>query len=195
MVEDEIQVDGVTVQMRRSARRRKTVSARREGDVIVLMLPLGMSRRDEQQWAQTLVRRIVGREAKRSATIGPEALIRRAQLLAAEHLEPVVGHQVRAAEIRWVTNQEHRWGSCSTDTGVIRLSARLQTMPSWVIDYVLLHELTHLVEHNHTARFQTLLARYPLAERARGYLEGWAHARQGDGPDLPELPGREGEVD
>ena len=45
-------------------------------------------------------------------------------------------------------------------------------MPDWVIDYVLLHELAHLVVPSHSPAFWTLLSRYPKTERARGYLEG-----------------------
>jgi predicted metal-dependent hydrolase len=45
-------------------------------------------------------------------------------------------------------------------------------MPEWVIDYVLLHELAHLVVPSHGADFWDLVARYPKTERARGYLEG-----------------------
>ncbi|MEL4506041.1 M48 family metallopeptidase [Luteococcus sp. H138] len=195
VADNRIQIDGVSVELRRSARRRKTVSARREGDVIVVLLPLGLPRREEQRWAETLTRRILGREAARQTSTTEDALSRRALRLAREHLDPVVGRPVRAGQIRWVTNQNQRWGSCSTDTGVIRLSSRLQTMPDWVVDYVLLHELTHLVEHNHTERFHALLAHYPFAERARGFLEGWASARADGDVDQGAGPQLAGEVD
>jgi predicted metal-dependent hydrolase len=75
-----------------------------------------------------------------------------------------------------VVNQASRWGSCTPADGTIRLSSRLQGMPPWVVDYVLLHELAHLLEPGHGARFWTLLRAYPRTERARGYLEGFAAA-------------------
>src|SRR5690606_2139426 len=72
--------------------------------------------------------------------------------------------------VRYVTNQNSRFGSCTPADGTIRLSHRLATMPVWVRDYVLVHELAHLVEANHGPRFWKLVNRYPLTERARGYL-------------------------
>ncbi|BFU42493.1 hypothetical protein KRMM14A1004_07300 [Krasilnikovia sp. MM14-A1004] len=83
-------------------------------------------------------------------------------------------HALNAApnSVRWVTNQNGRWGSCTPDDGTIRISHRIQEMPDWVIDYVLLHELAHLVVPSHSARFWDLVNRYPKSERARGYLEG-----------------------
>ena len=79
-------------------------------------------------------------------------------------------------DTRWVDNMTTRWASCTTSTGEIRLSDRLQPLPAWVVDYVLLHELAHLIEPNHNKRFWHWVDRYPKAERAKGYLEGVAHA-------------------
>ena len=78
--------------------------------------------------------------------------------------------------MRWVDNQEQRWGSCTPASGSIRLSHRLQGMPAWVIDYVLLHELAHLLERTHAPAFWRMVDRYPKAERAKGFLEGVAAA-------------------
>jgi predicted metal-dependent hydrolase len=75
--------------------------------------------------------------------------------------------------VAWSARQQQRWGSCTTATGEIRLSDRLQAMPDWVADYVLMHELTHLLERTHSPRFHDLVARYPHSERAKGFLEGW----------------------
>jgi predicted metal-dependent hydrolase len=78
--------------------------------------------------------------------------------------------QLTWLDIRYVGNQRHRLGSCSPATRTIRLSDRLLRTPAWVRDYVIVHELAHLLEANHGARFWTLVNRYPKAERARGYL-------------------------
>jgi predicted metal-dependent hydrolase len=58
----------------------------------------------------------------------------------------------------------------------IRVSDRLRDAPDYVLDYVLLHELAHLLVPGHGPDFWALLAPYPRLERARGYLEGVAAA-------------------
>ncbi|MQA17591.1 MAG: DUF45 domain-containing protein, partial [Pseudonocardiaceae bacterium] len=78
------------------------------------------------------------------------------------------------AEAQWVTNQHDRWGSCTPADRSIRLSARLRELPQWVADYVLVHDLAHLLEPGHGPAFWQLVQRYPKTERARGYLEGVA---------------------
>jgi predicted metal-dependent hydrolase len=78
--------------------------------------------------------------------------------------------------VRWVDNMNSRWGSCTTGERTIRLSDRLQSMPVWVVDYVLLHELAHLLEPSHNARFWHWVDRFEKSERAKGYLEGVASA-------------------
>ena len=86
--------------------------------------------------------------------------------------------------MRWVDNMTTRWASCTTSTGEIRLSDRLQTMPAWVVDYVLLHELAHLIEPSHNKRFWHWVDRYP-AVRARPGLPRGRRPRRGDGPADP----------
>ncbi|MEL4357592.1 MULTISPECIES: M48 metallopeptidase family protein [unclassified Luteococcus] len=186
MTKQLIQVDDATVEVRRSTRRRKTISARREGERIVLLVPAGMPAADELRWARTMSRRVLAQESRRRPPSGPDALQVRAEALATQFLDPHARRPVRASEIRWVGNQHKRWGSCSPDSGVIRLSSRLQEMPDWVVDYVLLHELAHLVEPHHTARFHALVDAHPRAERAKGFLLGWSTAsRAQTGPGQP----------
>jgi hypothetical protein len=81
---------------------------------------------------------------------------------------------MQPSSVRWVGNQRARWGSCTPSDGSIRISTRLRGLPSWVVDYVLVHELVHLRIPGHGPDFWVLVDRYPRAERARGYLEGVA---------------------
>jgi hypothetical protein len=160
------------VEVRRSRRRRSTVAAYREDDRVVVMIPARMSRAEEQEWVATRLARLERSEKRRRPS--DAILMRRAKDLNTKYLD---GAAVPAT-VRWVDNQNARWGSCTPADRAIRLSRRLQGMPSWVIDYVLVHELAHLIEIGHTARFWSLVDRYPKAERAKGFLEGVAAATQ-----------------
>jgi len=154
------------VEIRRSSRRRRTVRAYREGDKIVVLMPAHLSVEEEQSHVRSLVERLDRRE--RRVRPSDEELLARAQLLSERWLDG----RARPSSVRWVTNQNTRWGSCSSGDASIRLSHRLKGMPEWVVDYVLLHELAHLVEANHSARFWALVDPYPHTVRAKGFLEG-----------------------
>lgn len=134
------------------------------------MIPDRFSPAEEAEWVTTMLDRLDRSEKRRGRT--DDQLMQRAAALGHEFLED----RVEPASVRWVGNMSTRWGSCTTSTGEIRLSDRLQAMPAWVADYVLLHELAHLVEPSHNQRFWRWVDRYPRAERAKGYLEGVAHA-------------------
>ena len=164
------------VEVRRSRRRRRTVSAYRDGDRIVVMIPATLSRKEEADWIETMVARLEKAERRRRPS--DDALLRRATELSDRYL----GGLAVPESVRWVDNQNSRWGSCTPGDRTIRLSARLQGMPSWVVDYVLVHELAHLLEAGHDARFWAWVDRYPRAERAKGYLLGWSSAARLDPP-------------
>ena len=157
------------VEVRRSQRRRRTVSAYRDGERVVVLIPDRFSRAEETEWVERMLARLAAREERIRRT--DEELLARARRLTSRYL-PDHAEQVVPASVRWVTNQNGRWGSCTPDDGTIRISHRIQEMPDWVIDYVLLHELAHLVVPSHNAVFWDLVNRFPKAERARGYLEG-----------------------
>jgi predicted metal-dependent hydrolase len=127
--------------------------------VIRVSVPASMSRAEEDEYVSHLVAKL---ERKyRSDHVDIE---KRAARLAKLTDLPL------PRSIRWAPNQRSRWGSCSPSTGDIRISTRLAACPEWVLDYVLVHELAHLVEPNHGPEFEALVQRYPKAERARGYL-------------------------
>ncbi len=156
------------VEVRRSSRRRRTVSAYRDGDRIVVLLPAHLGRAEEARWVQAMVTRLSEQDQRRRPS--DESLLARAGELSTRYL----GGRAVPASVRWVGNQTGRWGSCTPLDASIRLSTRLQGMPEWVVDYVLLHELAHLLEPGHGPEFWALLTGYRRMERARGYLEGAA---------------------
>lgn len=156
------------VEVVRSRRRRKTVSARQVGDVVRVSVPATMTRAEEEHWVTEMVRRIKRRQ--RSASVDLEE---RARGLAAKF------GLATPRSARWVDNQLQRWGSCTPSDGTVRISSRLATEPPWVLDYVIVHELAHLHVHGHNKAFWGLVSRYPLAERARGFLM----ARGVEGPE------------
>jgi len=157
------------VRVVRSARRRKTVQARLVDGCLEVRIPARMSEREEAHWVEQMQRRFL-----RQADAERIDLDRRATALARRYDLPA------PSSIRWVSNQRHRWGSCSPWNGEIRISDRLAAWPVWVLDYVIVHELAHLREAGHGPRFQGLVDRYPRAERARGFLIAKSG---GDDPD------------
>lgn len=157
---------GMKIDVRRSRRRKQTVSAYRDGATIVVMIPARLSQAEEREWVAAMVDRITTSERRRRPD--DVGLANRAEVLSNRYLDGLAV----TASVRWVTNQNSRWGSCTPVDGSIRLSTRLQGMPSYVIDYVLLHELTHLLVHGHGEEFWGWVHRYDLSERARGFLEG-----------------------
>lgn len=168
------------VEVRRSKRRRRTVSAYRDGERIVVLIPASMSRKEEAEWVETMVARV--ERSERQAIPSDEQLWERALWLNDRYL----GGLAMPSTVRWVSNQKQRWGSCTPADRTIRLSVRLQGMPPWVVDYVIVHELAHLLEPGHDAAFWGWVDHYPHAERAKGYLLGWSSASRLEPP-----PGQE----
>ncbi len=162
------------IEIRRSARRRRTVSVRREGDTYVVLVPAGLTRAQEAEATRSVVARLQAKERRAAAPGGDAALRELAVSVARTHLPEHADLLDRLAGVRWSTAVT-RWGSCSTVSGEIRLSDRLRTTPRWVVEHVLLHELAHLVHHDHGPAFHALADRHPQAERAEGYLAGLAH--------------------
>jgi predicted metal-dependent hydrolase len=143
----------------RGTRRRKHVEAVLVGDRLRVSFPYWMSHAEAQQTAEELRTRMQRRlDASRIDVAA------RARRLARQHGFP------RPRTVEWSDNQYSRWGSCTPETRAIRVSSRLAAYPAWVLDYVLVHELAHLIEREHNTTFDALVDRFPLAERAKGFL-------------------------
>lgn len=155
------------VVVRTSTRRRKTAAAFWESGRIVVVMPTHVPRSDRPELVEWLVARVMAKRPGTTAT--DDVLAARAAALADRYLDGV-----RPASIRWVTNQGKRWGSCSIQTGEIRLSHRLRVVPDWVLDATIVHELAHLVHADHSAAFHSLADRHPRQHDALVFLEGYS---------------------
>jgi len=159
------------VEIRVSTRRRKSASAFWSEGRVVVVLPASMPRSARAEMVEDLVRRVLNYRPHLSASDAD--LGARAALLADRHLDGV-----RPSSIRWVANQRSQWGSCSCGSAEIRISDRLRVVPGWVLDAVLVHELAHLVEPNHSPRFRALVDRYPRSREADVFLDGFSLGRE-----------------
>ncbi|WP_159703562.1 M48 family metallopeptidase [Arthrobacter sp. 18067] len=169
--------DGAPVVVRRSARRRRTVAAFWEDGKAVVAIPASFTKSQEREWVHRMLAKLKkqgeqrsGRGKRRPAT--DEVLAEHAAHLSRTYL----GGRAVPTSVRWVSNQNSRWGSATPADGTIRLSNKLQSMPQWVIDYVLVHELAHLLVAGHNADFWRLVEAYPETQRAKAFLEGVAFA-------------------
>jgi predicted metal-dependent hydrolase len=153
------------IEVVRSPRRRKTITAEHRGGRVVVRLPAGMTRAEERRWVHRMVSRLTERERLERLN-ARRTLERTAERLNREYF----GGRLRWTSVRFVANQRDRYGSCTPDDGNIRISDRVAGYPPWVREYVLVHEMAHLVVPSHAPRFWELVERYPFAERARGFL-------------------------
>ncbi|WP_205669399.1 M48 family metallopeptidase [Amycolatopsis suaedae] len=171
------------MEVRRSKRRKRTVTAYRDGDTLVVLIPARMTRAEEAHWVAEMQRKLQRTESKRAAPSrqSDAALVARCAVLSARYFDG----KANPATVRWVPPMRTRWASCTPVDASIRVSERLRDVPSWVLDYVLVHELAHLDIPEHNARFWARVRKYPKTERAIGYLEGLS-AAAGWGIDMEE---------
>ena len=146
-----------------SRKRRRTVAARLRSGVLELMVPATMSQAERQHWAEVMRRRLE-RSVVRSRP-SDQRLAERARRL---------NEQLFGGRLRWTSigfaEMQHQWGSCTFTDGAIRIARRAAALPDFVLDYLLAHELAHLEHSDHGPAFHEMENRYPLSERARGYL-------------------------
>jgi predicted metal-dependent hydrolase len=143
----------------RSRRRKRTVQAYVVDGRVRVLVPAGLPDDEEARLVETMVARATRRFTSTTVDLPTRArhLARRLDLPIPETIE-------------WSDRQLSRWGSCTPADSKIRISTRLATMPLWVLDWVLVHELAHLAVADHGEQFQALVNRYELGERAEGYL-------------------------
>jgi predicted metal-dependent hydrolase len=155
-----------SVEVRVSSRRRKTAGAHWEGERIVVVVPSHLRGAERDAMVDELTRRLLRHRPHLHSS--DDQLAERARVLGRRYLDGVA-----PSSIRWSATQRKRWGSCTIETREIRISERLRAAPAWVLDAVIVHELAHLIEPNHSPRFRELEGRFPRRREADLFLEGY----------------------
>lgn len=153
------------IKILRSKKRRRTVSARVVRDILIVRAPESIPESRLQKVIAEFKARIE-RKQLREELNKRENLAQRAKEFNFRYFES----KLNISSIEYVTDQHSKFGCCNYRTGCIRISHRISAMPQWVRDYVIIHELAHLVIPDHSQAFWDIVNRYKLAERARGYL-------------------------
>lgn len=164
------------IEIRFSARRKRSVSAVREGDRIIINAPKSIAKAELDSIVTELVAKL---DLRKALSTSHEELEKRARQLSVQylHLDLFEKHP-KGVTVKWVSNQNSRWGSCTPATGAIRISHRLQKAPHYVIDAVVLHELIHLLVANHGPKFQALMESFPEHKMAQEFLRGYSLGEQ-----------------
>ena len=140
---------------------RKSATAKLQGDVIHVALPSGWASKEASDQTYALIHRVLGNHYQQDITE------RIHDLHAGRFSKPVSSLSLR--------NMTSKWGSCS-NTGRMTLSTKLLFAPKEVQDYVIIHELCHLDELNHSDRFWSLVDRYdPLYKERERWLTDHGH--------------------
>ena len=166
-------IDPQDIEIIRSAKRSKTVTGEFKDGRLRVHVPALLSKEQEEHYVATIVARVERRETRQLLNEG-DPLLKRAAELNAQYFEG----KLEIASATYVTNQNSRFGSCSVRRKTIRLSHHLMEVPAWVRDYVLMHEMAHLIEPGHNRRFWELVNRYPRTQEARRYLKAFARGEQ-----------------
>jgi predicted metal-dependent hydrolase len=166
----------------RSYRRKKTIQTKYRDGHLWIYLPAGMSTQEEQTWIERMIKRNERWERKKNIKESDVWLEQRAQELNKKFFDGTL-----TFSIKYVTNQNSRYGSCTSLTGSIRISDRVKMMPSWVQDYIIIHELAHLLYPDHSQKFWEKVNQYKYAERAKGYLIAIGAAERDEDVDSPEI--------
>ncbi len=153
------------VKVIRSSNRKKTIQAKMVGDTLMVYLPLGIHREEERKIIERMKEKIEKKKQKKQIN-KDDYLIKKFNEFNIRYFQG----KLKVNSIEFVTNQKNVRGSCTPNKCTIRLSHRLLEMPKWVLDYVIMHEMTHLVHPDHSKDFWTKVGEYKYTERARGFL-------------------------
>ena len=165
----------MTIQVTYRWTRRLSLRIVKNGDVHV-SAPIGISRTEierfvetHREWIAEARKKTLERENRRAAFYDQLPLNTKAQVIEASQrlktlIEPMVEHHakemgVKPSVIRFKPTIS-RWGQCDVKDRSISFSTYLLLLPEWCIEHVVVHELCHLLEPSHNARFHSLMDKY-----------------------------------
>ncbi len=154
----------------RSKKRKRSISAFRQGGKIVISIPARLSKAEEREVVPEMIAKIRAKEVAPDET----ELSKEIDRLLSKYAPEIT---IRPASVAWRSMNE-RWGSCTSVDRTIRIATKLQRAPKYVLDFVLYHEAIHLYIYDHGSEFQEFLKRYPRHLEAEAFLEGYELAEQ-----------------
>ncbi len=167
--------DGLGIVIHRSPRRKLTVEARVVGGELHAYLPAGMSEAEERKWLSRMKHRL-----RHKLSSDNDDLVAYLEARARKLNDRYFGGELSWKAIKVTRARKWVFGSCDSSRKEIRISEEIRHLPTWVQDYLLLHELAHLIYPDHGKKFWEVVRRYEKADRADGYLLGWAQRKELD---------------
>lgn len=174
---EETDVDGISVRITRKQVKNLRIRVDADGSVVA-SAPVYMSQAQIRRFVASKEDWILGQRIRvessarlRAETAdsreieGWKAIVQAAVPILLKKWEPVMGVHASVVVYR---NMKSRWGSCQPDTGRICFNTRLALYPPQCLEYVVVHELCHLLERGHGLRFKTLMD---------GFLPDWRQSR------------------
>ncbi|MBU4485970.1 MAG: M48 family metallopeptidase [Candidatus Delongbacteria bacterium] len=158
-----MEIDGYEILIIKSKARKKTVQAKLVGDRTIKVL--APYRVGAEYLDDFIVKSVKKLSSKGKISDTNEFLYKRAEMLRKKFIP-----EAPDFEIGYSNSLRTTWGKCFISDKNIVLNTKLKNYPLWVVDLVIIHEIAHLIFHNHGKGFRSIVSRYKLKERATGYL-------------------------
>lgn len=163
----ELEVDGLVVRLTRKRIKNLNMRVHRSGGFVEISAPVHVSDgevmrfvREKRGWIDAKLAQVAASPAAVAAEATPDevaawrAVVEACVPALVEAWEPIMG--VKAGKLAY-RNMTSRWGSCQPATGRICINVRLALYPPECLEYVVVHELCHLLERGHGPRFKALM--------------------------------------
>ena len=148
--------------IQRSKRRKKTLQAVLRDNTVKILAPSTTSDAEIKKFLDKFLKKL---ELKDIILNNDKELLSRANKLKKKFIPDAPDFTIVFQE-----SLKRTWGKCFTNQRKIVINPVLGTYPKWVLDFVIVHELAHLLIPNHGKEFRSLVNRFKLKERAVGFL-------------------------